>query len=785
MMAGISLLHGRRGFTVVCSLVIILVAWAVAFPLMRQYPPSVTRSQSPELGKLPLAFESSGTQNSSAERFLVRSRGAAVLFTPSEITMSLRREGAPRTGKDSFALPASISPGIDGSVDTDVVQLRFLGANENLRLTGGTSLPGKVSYFSGNDPSTWRTNLSTYSDIRYDDLYPGIDLAYSGATGQLKGTYTVAPGADPNLIRWQYSGATSVSVNSAGDLQVGVSGADGGIATVSEQAPIAWQEIDGERSFVQARYHVAGDSTIGFSLGSYNSAYPLVIDPYLTYSTYLGGIGNDWGNGIAVDAEGNIYVTGWTASVDFPLANPYQPVIGGSFDVFISKFNPSGSALIYSTYLGGNGSDQALRITVDGKGNAYLTGRTGSTNFPIMNAFQATFGGGTQDVFVAKLGASGSALAYSTYLGGNGDDEAYDVEIDVTGSAYVVGNTASSNFPLANPFQPILRGARDAFITKLAPSGSKLAYSTYLGGSAAEGGYGVAVASDGSNAYASGITLSSDFPVASPYQPTNRGGGGDAFVTKFTTSGSGLVYSSYFGGTLRDVGGDLTVDASGNLYHTGTTSSFDFPVANALQATNGGGSDAFITKLSPTGTTLLYSTYLGGSGDEIGSTCKLDSEGNLYTTGGTRSTNFPAFNAIQSTLGGGQDAYVTKQNAPGSVLSYATYLGGSGDDFGRLITVDGAGVVYVTGETYSTDFPLVNPYQPVSRGNGDVYVSRIGYQPPPVPTTNPKAHTATLTSVPTAVAVPCSSDMVTKFHQASRIMRVYASVIMFVIVSYP
>ena len=458
-----------------------------------------------------------------------------------------------------------------------------------------------------------------------------------------------------------------------------------------------------------------------------------MIDPLLVYSTYLGGSGGDQGNSIAVDGSGNAYVTGVTDSTDFPTVNSMQSTNGGDYDAFVTKLNPTGSALIYSTYLGGDGIDDGNGIAVDASGNAYVTGRTDSTNFPTTaSAFQPTIGGIYGNAFLAKLNATGSALVYSTYLGGSGDDSGNSIAVDTSGNAYVTGYTDSTNFPAtAGAFQPTIGGMFDnGFVTKLNPTGSALVYSTYLGGSGDDSGQGIAVEASG-NAYVTGSTDSTNFPAtAGAFQPTIGGMFDNGFVTKLNPTGSALVYSTYLGGSGNDSGNSIAVNTSGNAYVTGYTDSTNFPVtAGAFQPTIGGMFDnAFVTKLNPTGSALVYSTYLGGSGDDSGNSIAVDTYGNAYLTGITSSTNFPTVKPLQSSYGTGQsDVFVSLLNPNGSALVYSTYLGGSPTaDTGLGITVDGSGNAYVTGYTGSTIFPTTaGAFQTTYAGEGDAFVTKI------------------------------------------------------------
>jgi hypothetical protein len=425
-----------------------------------------------------------------------------------------------------------------------------------------------------------------------------------------------------------------------------------------------------------------------------------------------------------VDSAGNAYVTGFTDSANFPTSSASQPSLGGGQqDAFVAKLNPSGTALVYSTYLGGSGQDNGTGIAVDSDGNAYVTGYTGSTNFPVRDALQATKSG-LFNAFVVKLDPTG-ALLYSTYLGGSVSDYGSSIAVDSAGNAYVAGVATSPNFPRANAMQADLVGPSDAYVAKLNPSGTRLIYSTYLGGPGIDGAMSIAVDSEGS-AYLTGVT--STFPTtAGALQPAHAGGMFDAFVAKLNPSGTALVYSTHLGGSGVDRGFRIAVDNAGNAYVTGDTDSPDFPTVNALQPAIGGSSDAFVAKVNPSGTALVYSTYLGGSGIDGGTAIAVDGAGSAYVTGFTGSTNFPTASPLQQANAGGTwDAFVAKVNPSGSALEYSTYLGGSGTDSGFGIAVDSGGNAYVMGVTDSTNFPTVGPLQATNGGGtSELFIAKI------------------------------------------------------------
>ena len=757
-------------------------------------------------GRLPLSFVANHGQSDGSVKFLSRGNGYTLFLTANEAVLTLRRsqESEVRSQNPSRARQQAVNPQITqitpivtpeaarslpsapsaksveepsgsspvtrhSSLLHTVLRMKLVGANPNPEVTGENELPGKSSYFIGNDPSKWRTNVPTYAKVKYEEVYPGIDLVYygnPGAPGQLEYDFVVAPGADPRAIRLAFPSVGShgtsfvpwvlgrneperahgiksmpwlpqLRIDAQGDLVLEAS--EGSELRLHQ--PVIYQEIGGPVPAGRgARQRIGGnfvifDATaneggreVGFEVAQYDASKPLIIDPVLVYSTYLGGSNSDSAAGITVDASGNVYVTGNTVSTDFPTASPLQsncnncfPGSPGSSDAFVMRLNAAGSAVVYSTYLGGSDSDISFGIAVDPSGNAYVTGRTRSTNFPTASPFQGTSRPGSE-VFVAKLNPTGNALVYATYLGGSVDDFGYGIAVDSSGSAYVTGGTSSTDFPTANPFQGALGGFIDVFVAKLSPAGNALVYSTYLGGSNEDTPFRIAVDSSG-NAYVTGDTLSANFPTANPLQSACNNcspGSLDAFVAKLSAGGNALLYSTYLGGSRNEFGTGIAVDSTGNTYVTGLTRSADFPTAGPLQAVLGGPGDAFVAKLSAAGNALVYSTYLGGSGLDIGWDIAVDSSGSAYVGGGTSSTNFPTANAFQAAYGGGDsEAFLAKLNAAGSALVYSTYLGGSVFDSASGIAVDSSGNAYLTGTTRSSNFPTANAFQPALGGAMD------------------------------------------------------------------
>jgi RHS repeat-associated protein len=550
--------------------------------------------------------------------------------------------------------------------------------------------------------------------------------------GLLKGTFIVDPGADPALIRWRYPGTQNVTLDAAtGHLAIDLvpaaceaRGPEAGCAVV-ERSPLAWQEINGERISVWASYVVETNGTISLALGAYDPAYPLVLDPTLTYSTYLGGSGFDQANGIAVDSNGEMLVAGITLSSNFPTMDPIQTVIGGSYDAFVARFNASGSALVYSTYLGGSDHDEAGGIAVDGSGYAYVSGHTSSANFPVANALQPGLAGNS-DAFIAKLTPAGDALVYSTYLGGSHTDRYVEIDVTAVGEATVAGTTWSTDFPTMNAYDPTLNGAPDAFISRLNAAGSALVFSTYFGGSSLEEAFGIALDVSG-NVALTGKTWSLDLPVLNAAQPTCALPLPcyDAFVTTLSSSGGSLLFSTYLGGGAGDEGRGIASGADGSVYVTGRTWSTDFPTQNPVQAAFAGGdSDAFVVAYGATGT-RGFGTYFGGSARDDGNAIAVDRARYVYFAGFTASTNFPTVSPVQATPGGDLDAFAARLSPNGAAIAYSTYLGGNLADQGLGIDLLGESEAYITGGTRSTNFPVVSPYQPGILGSSEVFISRI------------------------------------------------------------
>jgi hypothetical protein len=669
---------------------------------------------------MPLTFTENRGQWDEQIRFRADGGGATMWFTSDGAYYQFTRRvpgdrKLPDVGRD----PLDDEP---DRFESMMIKASFVGANPEPCLAGEDMLEYKCNYFIGNDPTKWRADVANYTAVKYAALYPGIDLRYYGNGRQMEYDFIVSPGADYTQVQIRYEGARSVSVNNLGELIVETEWGQ-----VIERRPVVYQVQDGARLALEGRYELLTDNTFAFSLESdHNPTLALVIDPVLSYSTFLGGTSGDESHGITVDAAGSAYVTGYTYSTDFSILNAYQQTHQwGTIDAFVTKLSPGGGSLVYSTYLGGGGQDFGHGISVDATGAAYIVGETSSSNLPTVNPYQEAVAG-FWDAFVTKLSAAGNSLVYSTYLGGTGYDFGRGISNDAAGAAYVTGYTGSTDFPVESGYQETFQGNYDVFATKLTAAGNTVAYSTYLGGNDSDYGSAIVVDASGS-AFVAGYTKSSNFPTENAYLATYQGGDSDGLVAKLSADGSSLIYSTYLGGEGRDEIWDLAVDAAGAAYLAGNTQSTDFPTADAYQENYSGGAfDVFAAKLSGSGNSVVFSTYLGTTGTEQGLAVCADGTGAAYVAGFTSSSDFPTENAYQETHQGGTwDAFVTKFTAAGSSLIYSTYLGGSGMDYGCGMTVDGDGAVYVTGYTFSTNFPAENGYQETLQGGCDGFVAKL------------------------------------------------------------
>jgi hypothetical protein len=686
--------------------------------------PSTSPAQSPSLGGALPRFEANAGQWDPVVRFVARRGLLTVFLTDDGAALRLDGSGADR-GPGTILGPRARPA---------VVMLRVAGAGA-AHLEGEQQLETQANYFIGNDPSRWRHHVPTFARVRSVGVRPGVDVVWHEGASGVEYDLAIAAGADEEVTFLNFDGASKLEVRGDGTLAIETSA-----GTLLQPPPRVIQ--DGRT--LTSRYRLRGAGRVAFEIDGRDRSREMLIDPTVLFSTYLGGSYSDGATGIAVGPGGYAYVTGTTASVNFPTVNPLQPALadGGApknvvSNAFVGKWNAAGSALVYCTYLGGYGDDQGAAIAVDSSGAAYVTGTASSSDFPTKNPFQAAPGlASDTSVFVSKLSPDGSELVYSTYLGGHYNNQATGIAIDASLSAYVTGWTSAFDFPTEAPFQAALGSpdAFNAFITKFSPAGSSLVYSTYMGGSQSESGNAIAVDAD-DNAYVVGDTTSTDFPTKNPFQSSNRSQAAStesAFALKLNAAGAALVYSTYLGGTGRETAQGVAVDGSQNAYLTGLTTSSNFPTQNPFQASLTGSSNAFVSKLSASGSALVYSTYLGGNGQDIAFGIAVDAQGNAYVAGSTSSSNFPVLYAVQPAVGaaGATDAFVSKFDASGAALLYSTYFGGGASTQANSIAIDGSGDAFIAGQTTSSTLPIHNALQPKYGGApSDAFVAEIGANP--------------------------------------------------------
>jgi hypothetical protein len=643
----------------------------------------------------------------------------------------------------------------------------------------------RVSYFIGNDASRWKSNISTYGTVSFGEVYEGIGVKAKAYGKSVEKLFYVRPGAKPGLIRLRLSGAESLGVNGEGELEVRT-----GLGEVRFSRPVAYQEVEGKKRYVEVSYLVEGND-YGFKLGDYDKERELVIDPLLQ-STYLGGSSADRAYSIAIDSDGNVYVAGYTYSTNFPgTAGGYQPFNGeDDQDAFVAKFNPALTTLVQSTYLGGSGGEIANSIVIDSGGNIYVAGQTTSGNFPgTAGGAQPSYGaqwGEGWDAFVTMLNPTLTSIIQSTYLGGSIDDAIRSIVIGSGGNIYVTGATSSTDFPgTAGGVQPSKGEGdnNDAFVTKLNPTLTSIVQSTYLGGSGTDYANSIAIGSGG-NVYVAGVTYSSDFPVTAEGTQDSFGGGfSDAFVAKLNPTLTSIVQSTYLGGNGTDYATSIAIDSEGNVYVAGETWSTDFPgTTGGAQPSFGGGGNAFVAKFNPTLTSIVQSTYLGGNGTDSATSIAIGSGGNVYVTGATASTDFPGTaGGAQPSYEGSYDAFVTKLNSALTTLVQSTYLGSSDSEIANSIAIDSGGNVYVAGETYSNDFPgTAGGPQPSFGGVLDAFVARLYpelTEPPVAATLVSPSGTITPTPTYTWNAVTLATEYYLKVNDSkgNRILQWYSA----------
>jgi hypothetical protein len=663
--------------------------------------------------------------------YLTRMGGLDVWITKYGVNYTFYQIEKTPNAKQAERLPGKFDREMeDATLLGHRVLLKLQNHNANPLREGKQKQEGYYNYLIGNDPSKHASYVGLYKEAIVKNVYNGIDLRYYFDKGYLRYDFVVQPGADPTQIKFELEGEFKEYLK------------NGALCYTTRFGEVQMQDLyvyqQNDKKQVTAKF-TQQNGVWQFQLSAYDKTQPLIIDP-LIYSTYIGG-SEEHANSISIDGSNNVYITGKAVSSIYDVTpGAFQTTYGGNEDGFVTKLNSTGTSLIYSTYIGGSNGDVGYSIAVDNSGNAYITGSTKSTDYDITSgAYQTTYGGGLWDVFVTKLNSTGTALIYSTYLGGTSYEDGYGIVVDGSGNAYITGATASSDYVVTpGAFQNyLLGGLPDVFVTKLNNTGSSIIYSTYIGGGGRDIAYAIAIDGSG-NAYITGYTESTDYP-SSPgaFQTTNGGiaGVSDVFVTKVNNNGTGLIYSTYIGGSRDDKAYAIAVDSSGNAYVTGQVTSENFDVTPGVFQNTGGGTyntDAFVTKLNSAGTGLICSTYLGENGTyktDVANAITIDNSGNVIITGYTNSSNFPiTTGAFQSNLAGPDDIFVTKLNSTLSSLIYSTFIGGSGDEQANGIAIDGSGNVYITGETMSNNFPTTaGAFQTGIDGVRNLFVTKLDF----------------------------------------------------------
>ena len=675
---------------------------------------------------LPVTFQANHGQFNSEVKFFSQQRGGSLLLSSSERVFVF--------DPPHEALSGSIT---QNSPRSSMLRMRFIGANPSPTIKGLDPLHGKYHYLGGSDPARWHTDIPMYARVRYDEVYPGIHMVYYGNKGHFEYDVIVESGANPHDVTIGFDGVDTMAIDRGGNLVLSVAG-----ARLIYQKPVIYQDVtesptgDGvtrTRVPIKGGYRITNDGNVRFHVAAFDRTKPLVIDPVLLYSTYLGGNGLDHGAGIGLDANGHVFVAG-TTNGGFPTESSLQPTGAGVQDVFVAKFTSQGNELIYSTVIGGHDIDVANDMAVDANGAVYVVGSTFSKNFPATaGAFQTRMNGGV-DAFAFKLNPEGSAFIYSTFLGSSESDIGLGITVSSLGEAFMTGRTGSEDFPTSDAaVQPQSGGEDDAFVTRLNASGTDLLYSTYLGGAGDDQGEAIVVDSFG-QVVVTGVTDSENFPTTAESVQTVLGGRDDAFIVKLNSEGTQLEYSSYLGGKGDDIGRGVALDSAGNGYIVGGTRSRDFPTTEGVLQPGFGSNnvarngDAFVLKLAPTGEFLIFSTYVGGQRDDIGNSIALDVSGNAYITGRTTSDDFPVMNAVQEEKNGGifdGETFAAKLHSDGELLLYSTYIGGRSDDVGTSIIVDRGGNAYIAGKTTSVDFPTTDAVQEIFGRESDAFILKI------------------------------------------------------------
>lgn len=709
------------------------------------------RAQKFSANDRPLVFESNVGQYAESARYVARGANYCLTLTPDEFRVVLQKR-LPQPAAGDAAATDEIGVTTPVQIEYRALQIRLVGANPNAVMSGDDTVSTHANYFLGADASKWRVGVPAYERVRVAAVYPGINLLHYGNQNCLEYDFQVAPGSDPGQIAMQFAGADELRVDAAtGDLLVKL-----GAQNLRQPKPVIYQIVDGKRVSISGGYRLSDALTVKFTLGDYDLRQPLVIDPVVSYSKLFGGPLDDTFWAIAVDPAGSVYIAGETLTPGLATRGAFQTNYAGKYaeigDVIVAKFGNRLDATNYITYLGGSAAERALALAVDGAGNAYLTGYTDSTNFPLQAAIQTNIPGPIApfttpylDAFVAKISPSGSNLVFSTFFGGSADDYGWGIALDASTNVFVVGQTVSTNLPTKNTTFTNLAGATDGFVLKLDAAGTNVVYAMYLGGSANDIARDVTINPAG-NPLVTGYTGSTNFPVTIDAlqlflnQTTNASYADDAFLVEVSAAAGSINYSTFLGGTNSDRALRLAVDANGAAYLAGWTQSGDFPQTSTnfytVVVSNTTYADAFVAKLNQSHTNLDYAVTFGGGARDMAWDVAVDSLGRASIIGETASLDFPTTGLsgiLKGTNAGGIDVFIAQLNPAGSAFTYSAYLGSPAEDVGYGVTVDAAGNAYFVGRTASASFPLNPPpsaIQPFSDRAGFVVKMRADEIPP-------------------------------------------------------
>jgi len=673
-----------------------------------------------DLSSVPLSFIPNQGQVNEEALFYARTPGYTLWLTEEGLVFD--SDKAMGSGSPEMARPpvVQVNAGKPSHVscERDVSRLIFLNSSRHPEVIAADPLAHQVNYFRGNKPENWRTGIRASAAVVYKELYPRIDLKVYGRGDQIEYDWIIKPGGNPRDIGFEYKDVRKTRIDGKGNIIVQTK-----LGEIIHKKPAGRQIGQGKRIEIETQFESIAKNAYDFDVSSYDPNLDLIIDPVvLIQSTYLGGNDRDYYGGIAQGSDGSVYIAGLTYSKNFPISGAGDSSLGGDCDAFITKFSPSGKTLVYSTFLGGSGTDYGYGIVEDSTGLINIVGMTRSANFPIRNPFQSTLKG-VEDAFVAKLAPGGDSLVYSTYLGGSDLDQARDIAVDGSGFLYVLGRTSSMDFPLKNAFKSNLiklSGSGDAFITKLTPAGDQLIYSTYLGGEYFDEASSIVVDAAGA-AYIVGYTRSADFPLKNPLKSSYKLGDYDGFLTKLAPTGDTLIYSTYLGGSAYDSANGLAVDSSGYAYIAGETHSSDFRLKNAFSLSLNGASDAFLMKVAPGGDDLEFSTYFGGGGSESAKCLEVDSRGNIYIAGSTNSSDLPLKRPFDSSAQQPGRGFLTGFTPSGNSLCYSAYFNGVASD----MVLWNDCLLSLAGTIWSSDLPVRNAYDPTYNGGDDVFMARL------------------------------------------------------------